>query len=201
MNGNDYKTEEYDTTEYSQTFDLLNLSWVSNIKADYWIYGLIRPFTGEDEEWAYRIYLPLPVFNAYEDIDNFELELNFPQSDFPDFCSWIYREDISFIVGGQNIDLDEFYDDWWELWCEDNKLYMMYNDNIWKASDVMMTMNLTEWLFDLDEDLLEALAVIGDGDFYYNNKMNTPSRIFLIWMLIFWWGFGSFMSKRYKKES
>jgi len=201
VNGENYETEEYDTTEYSQTFDLLNLSWVTNVNANYSIYGLIRPFTGEDAQWAYRMFLPLPVFNTYEDIDNFELELNFPQSDFPDFCSWIYREDINFIIGGQNVDLYEFYDDWWGLWCENNKLYMMYNDNIWKASDVMMTMNLTEWLFDLDEDLLEALAVIGDGDFYYNNKMNTPSRIFLIWMLIFWWGFWTFMSKRYKKDS
>jgi hypothetical protein len=48
---------------------------------------LIRPFSGEDEEWAYRMFLPLPIFNTYEDIDNFELELKFPESDFPDFCS------------------------------------------------------------------------------------------------------------------
>jgi hypothetical protein len=44
----------------------------------------------------------------------------------------------------------------------------------------MLTINLTEGLFDLDEDLLEALAAIGSGQFYYNDKMNTPSRIFLI---------------------
>ena len=201
MNGEDYETEEYDTTEYIQTFYLWNLSWVSNINANYSIYGLIRPFTGEDAEWAYKMFLPLPIFDTYEDIDNFELELDFPQSDFPDFCSWIYREDISFIIGGQNIDLDEFYDKWWELWCEDNKLHMIYNDNIWKTINVMMTINLTEWLFDLDEDSLEALAVIWDWQFYYGNKMNTPSRIFLIWMLIFWWWFASFMSKRYKKNS
>ena len=201
MNGEDYETKEYDTTEYIQTFYLWNLSWASNINANYSIYGLIRPFTGEDAEWAYRMFLPLPIFDTYEDIDNFELELDFPQSDFPDFCSWIYREDISFIIGGQNIDLDEFYDKWWELWCEDNKLHMIYNDNIWKTMNVMMTINLTEWLFDLDEDSLEALAVIWDWQFYYGNKMNTPSRIFLIWMLIYWWWFASFMSKRYKKNS
>jgi hypothetical protein len=48
---------------------------------------LVRPFTGEDEEWAYRMFLPLPVFDTYEDVSNFELELDFPKSDFPDFCS------------------------------------------------------------------------------------------------------------------
>ena len=85
VNGEDYETEEYDITEYNQTFDLLNLSWVTNVNANYSIYGLIRPFTGEDEEWAYRMFLPLPIFNTYEDIDNFELEMDFPQSDFPDF--------------------------------------------------------------------------------------------------------------------
>ena len=201
VNGEDYETEEYDTTEYSQIFYLWNLSWASDINANYSIYGLIRPFTGDDEERAYRMFLPLPIFDTYEDIDNFELELDFPQSDFPDFCSWIYREDVGFIVEWVSIDLDEFYDKWWELWCEDNKLYMVYNDNIWKTASVMMTINLTKWLFDLDEDLLGALAVIGDGDFYYNDKMNTPSWIFLICMLIFWWGFWTFMSKRYKKDS
>ncbi len=200
VNWKDYETEEYDTTEYSQTFYLWNLSWASNIVANYLIYGLIRPFSGEDEEWAYRMFLPLPIFNTYEDIDNFELELKFPESDFPDFCSWVYREDISFIIGWEAIDLDEFYDNWWELWCEDDKLIMIYNDNIWKTTNVMMTINLTKGLFDLDEDLLEALAVIGDWDFYYNDKMNTPSRIFLIWMLIFGWWFGALMSKRYKKD-
>ena len=80
------------------------------------------------------------------------------------------------------------------------RLIMIYNDNIWKTTNVMMTINLTKGLFDLDEDLLEALAVIGDWDFYYNDKMNTPSRIFLIWMLIFGWWFGALMSKRYKKD-
>jgi hypothetical protein len=39
---------------------------------------------------------------------------------------------------------------------------MIYNDNICKTTNVMMTINLTKGLFDLDEDLLEALAVIGD---------------------------------------
>ena len=201
VNWNEYKTDEYDTTEYSQTFYLWNLSWASNIDADYSIYGLIRPFTGEDPQWAYRMFLPLPIFNTYEDIDNFELELEFLQSDFPDFCSWIYREDISFIIGGQNINLDEFYDKWWELWCEDNKLGMLYNDTLQKTTSIMLVINLTEWLFDLDEDLLEALAVIGDWDFYYSNKMNIPSWIFLICMLTFWWRFWTFMSKRYKKDS
>ena len=200
VNGNDYETEEYDTTEYSQIFNLWNLSWESNISANYWIYGLVRPFTGEDEEWAYRMFLSLPVFDTYEDVNNFELELNFPQSDFPDFCSWIYREDVNFIVGGDVISLSDFYDNWWKLWCEDNKLSMIYNDSLDDNTDVMLTINLTEGLFDLDEDLLEALAVIGDGDFYYNNKMNIPSWIFLIWMLIFWWRFANFMSKRYKKD-
>jgi hypothetical protein len=52
---------------------------------------------------------------------------------------------------------------------------MIYNDSLDDNTDVMLTINLTEGLFDLDEDLLEALAVIGDGDFYYNNKMNIPS--------------------------
>ena len=200
VNWDSYKTEEYDTTEYSQIFYLWNLSWASNINAKYWIYGLIRPFTGEDEEWAYRIFLPLPVFDMYEDIDNFELELEFPESDFPDFCSWVYREDISFVVGWITVGLDEFYGKWWELWCEDNKLNMVYNDVIEKTIDIMLIINLTEWLFDLDEDSLEALAVIGDWDFYYDDKVNAPSRIFLIWMLIFWWWFASFMSKRYKNN-
>jgi len=201
VNWNDYKTKEYDTTEYNQTFDLLNLSGTSNIKASYWIYGLIRPFTGEDEERAYRMFLPLPIFNTYEDIDNFELELEFPQSDFPNFCSWIYREDISFIIDGQNINLDEFYDKWWSLWCEDNKLSMIYNDTVKKTTNLILMINLTEGLFDLDDDLLEALAVIGDWQFYYGNKMNTPSRIFLVCMLIFWWGFTNLISKRYKKNT
>ena len=201
VNWENYKTEEYDTTEYSQTFDVLNLSWNANINANYWIYGLIRPFTSEDEEWAYRMFLPLPIFNAYEDISNFELDLEFPESDFLDFCSWIYREDVNFIIEGQNINLDEFYDDWWELWCEDNKLSMIYNGTLNKTSDVMLTIYFSEGLFDLDEDSLKALAVIGDWDFYYNNKMNTPSRIFLIWMLIFWWWFAHLMFKRYKKGS
>jgi len=199
VNGEDYETKEYDTTESSQTFYLWNLSWASNIDAKYWIYGLIRPFT-EDEAWAYRMFLPLPIFNIYEDIDNFELQLDFPQSDFPDFCSWIYREDVSFIIGGQNVDLDEFYDKWWELWCEDNKLSMIYNDAVDKTTNIMLIINLTEWLFDLDEDSLELLAVIWDWKFYYNNKMNTSSRIFLIWMLIFWWWFWALMSKRYKNN-
>ena len=201
INWENYETEEYDTTEYSQTFNLWYLSWDWNINANYSIYGLIRPFTGEeDEEWAYKIFLPLPIFTAYEDIDNFELELNFPQSDFPKFCSWIYREDINFTIGWEIINLDEFYDNWWELWCEDNKLNMVYNNIINKYTDVMLTINLTEWLFDLDEDTLTALAIVWEWEFYYDDKMNNQSLIFLVLMLIFWWWFGLLMSQRYKKD-
>ena len=200
VNWKNYETEEYDTTEYSQTFDLWYLSWDWNINANYSIYGLIRPFSGEDEEWAYRIFLPLPIFNTYDDIDHFELELEFPKSDFPKFCSWIYREDINFIIGWEIINLDEFYDNWWELWCEDNKLNMVYNNIINKYTDVMLTINLTEWLFDLDKDTLTALAIVWEWEFYYDDKMNNQSLIFLVLMLIFWWWFGLFMSKRYKKD-
>lgn len=201
VNWKNYETEEYDTTEYSQTFDLWYLSWNSNINANYSIYWLIRPFTGEDdEERTYRIFLPLPIFTTYEDIDNFEMELDFTQSDFPKFCSWIYREDVNFIIWGQNVSLDKFYEKWWELWCEDNKLIMTYNDIINKYTDVMLTINLTEGLFDLDEDTLTALATVWEWDFYYGDKINNPSLIFLVLMLIFWWWFGFLMSQRYKKD-
>ncbi len=37
---------------------------------------------------------------------------------------------------------------------------MVYNDIIDKYTDVMLIINLTEGLFDLDEDTLTALAVV-----------------------------------------
>ena len=200
VNGNEFKTEEYDTTNMNQIFYFGDLSWQTNISADYSVYGLIRLFSGEDEDLAYRLYLPLPIFDTYEEVNNFELELDFPKSDFPNFCSWIYKEYVNFIIYESGYNLDDFYNEWWSLWCEDNKLSMIYN-NALEPKEVMMTVDLEKWLFNLDEDLLGALDEVWNGEFYYGNKLNTPSLIFLAWMLILWGSFGTLMMRRYQKNS
>ena len=142
----------------------------------------------------------MPIFDTYEEVNNFELELNFPQSDFPNFCSWIYKEYVNFIIYESGYNLDDFYNEWWSLWCEDNKLNLIYNNTL-EPKEVMMTVDLEKWLFDLDEDLLGALDEVWNGEFYYGNKLNTPSLIFLAWMLILWGSFGTLMMRRYKKNA
>ena len=197
VNNEEYKIKKYDTTEWSQTFDLWYFSWSSNINVNYSIVGFVRPFTGEFEDRAYRLYLPLPVFGLlWSDFQELELKLDIPWG-----CTKnIYQEDISVQIEWNIIWMDEYNEKYWKIWCRDESFMMTYSwndeiDNIW------LYINFVKWTFDLDEDLSEALAIIWDWKFYYNDKMNTASLIFLIWMLIFWWWFWKYMSGRYKKDS
>ncbi len=196
INGEEFKIEEYDTTDRSQTFNLSNLSWDSNINAKYSVLGFVRPFTGEFEDWAYKMILPLPIFNINEGTDNFELRLDVPWG-----CTKnIYQEDVSVQIWWNIIWLSEYNEKYGKIWCRDETFMMVYSWNN-EINDIWLYINFVKWTFDLDEDLLEALAVVWEWEFYYGDKLNTPSILFLIWMLIFWWGFISFMSKRYKKNS
>ena len=200
INGKDIESKEYDTTEYEQFFNLDEFSWSSSIDVNYSTYWFIRPFTWEFDDWKYRIYLQLPIFSLNSMYPDTNVTLEFPESEFSDICSWVYKDDFNIIIGWESFTAGEFYDKWWFIWCENNIVEIIPN---WLFDDheVFITINLTETLdFNLNEELLWALKTIWDWKFYFNNKLNNiPSIVFLLAMLLFWWWFTKYMNDRYKK--
>ena len=209
INWTEISWDEYDTSNSYKIVYPEVFSWKSSISADYSVYGLIRPFSGDFsdwtynsfatsgdfDEWRYRLYLKLPMLDLNEKIKNLEINL-----DIPGGCSAIYLEDIYLNLWNWFINLNEFTENYGSIWCNNDKLMLVYSWEIDNYENIQLNINFVRWTFDLDEDLLDALANLGNWDFYYKDKMNTPSRIFLIWMLIFGGRFGIFMNRRYNSK-
>ena len=210
VNWKEIKWDEYDTTNSYKLLYPEVSSWNSKISASYTIYGLIVPFSGNFSDWtynlystsedfderAYRLYLKLPMLDLNEQIKNFELSLEVPGG-----CSTIYTEDIYVNLWDWFINMNEFNENYGNIWCKDGKLTLTYNWEVNKYESIQLNINFVKWTFNLDEDLLNALSTLWNWDFYYWNKPNTPSIIFLIWMLIFWWWFGALINRRYKNNA
>jgi len=209
INWTEISWDEYDTSNSYKIVYPEVFSWKSSISADYSVYGLIRPFSGDFsdwtynsfatsgdfDEWRYRLYLKLPMLDLNEKIKNLEINL-----DIPGGCSAIYLEDIYLNLWNWFINVNEFTENYGSIWCNNDKLMLVYSWEIDNYENIQLNINFVRWTFDLDEDLLDALANLGNWDFYYKDKMNTPSRIFLIWMLIFGGRFGIFMNRRYNSK-
>lgn len=197
INWKPFEFEDYDETYYNQYFDLREFSWEDKIIAEYSLYGLIKPFTWEDENWANKIYLPLPIFNTNVDSKNIELELEFPKDEFSDICTWIFREDIDIIVWGQTINIDDYYSNWWSLYCENNVLY--FNGSwMFEKGDINFWLSLPDIWFELNDELLWALDALWAWEDYYNSELNNrQSMALLIWMFLTCWWFTWFMNRRY----
>ena len=192
------KKNEFESTSASYKWFYILWDYSNNniITWTYSIFWFVRPFTGEFEDWAYRLYLPLPVFELTQsDLKDFELKLDLPWG-----CTKnIYQEDVSVQIWWNTISLNEYNEKYWRIWCRDETFMMTYT---WtdEIGYIWLYINFVKWTFDLDEDLLEALSVLWDWKFYYKNKLNIPSILFLFWMLIFWWWFRNLMAKRYKNN-
>lgn len=199
INWKEFEYEEYDTTYYNQWFDLNELTWENKITSEYTLFWLIDFFTWEDPDRTNKIYLPLPIFSLSERPENIELELNFPDWEFSNVCSWIYREDIEIYVWGEKIDIDDFYNQGWKLRCENNSLYFSTN-NLYNNNEINLWISLLNVWFKIDNDLLEALNTVWKWEFYFNDDMNPQSRVFLLWMILSCWWFMSFMRRRYKNQ-
>ena len=197
INGVKKDIEEYDTTNLSSIFlvpwEFLNDTTISG---NYSIYGLIRPFSWEYEDRAYRLYLPLPTMYLFEDIENLEVTLDVPWG-----CETIYKEDVSVNYYWKIIWLDEYNEKHWKIRCRDNKLMMTFSWELSQNDKLGLYINFVEWTFDLDEELLTAFAAIWDWDFYYTDKTNRQSILFALWILLFWWWFKALMNKRYKSKA
>ena len=211
INWENIKWDEYNTTITSKSVRIFwDFEENNTITSSYSIYGLIRPFSGEFkdwtynlyatswsfDEWAYRLYLELPVLDLDEKIKKLDISL-----DIPGGCSTVYAEDIYVNLWNWFINMNEFNEEYGRIRCRDNKLALTYSWEIWKYSSIVLTINFVKWTFDLDEQLLEAFAVIWDWDFYYSDKTNRQSILFAIWILLFWWWFKALMNKRYKNKS
>ena len=185
----------YDTVNSYSTF---YINWVDDgvISWDYSIYWLVKPFSWEFEDRAYRLSLSLPILNLSEKIKDLELMLDIPWG-----CESIYQEDVSIEIWWETIWLSEFNEKYGYIRCHDNKLAMTYSWEIDEYSHITLFLNFVKWTFDLDENLLEALETIWDWKFYYSDETNRQSIIFAIYILLFWWWFKALMSRRYRKQS
>lgn len=193
INWKKINNKTYDT---SNTYSSFYITWESNISWNYSVYWFVRPFTGEFEDRAYRLYLPLPILNLSENVKNLEIML-----DVPWWCEKIYKEDVYVKIWLLTIWLDKFNEWYGKIWCHDNKLAMIYSWEIESYSNITLIVNFVKWTFDLDEDLLEAMAKVWDWQFYYTDKTNRQSIVFAIWMLLFGWWFKALMNKRYTKKA
>lgn len=200
VNWENIKFTEYDTEWTNQYLNLKQFSWADSLDAEYSIYWLIKPFSWEDENWTHKIYLPLPVFRNTEYSKNIELELEFPESEFSNICSWIFKEDINLKVWWSYVDIDEFYGLWWNLRCENNILYFNTNE-LYNNETIDLWISLTDIWINLNDELSEALETVWNWEFFYNEDLNNrQSIIFLIWMILCWWWFMRFMNNRYKLQ-
>ena len=191
------KENNYDTSTVVNKWFIVDweLPQDNIISWEFSVFWFVRPFSWEFEDWSYRLYLPLPILHINWDVENFELSLDVPWG-----CTKnIYQEDISISVGWNIIWINEYNEKYWNIRCRDETFMMTYDWNVEK-DELWLYINFVKWTFDLDEDLLEALAVVWDWKFYYKDKFNKPSLLFLLWMLIFWWWFGALISKRYKNN-
>ena len=196
INWKPFEYKDYGTEYYNQYFDLREFSWDDKLTAEYSMYGLVKPFTWEDENWTNKIYLPLPIFNLNEKSKNIELELEFPKDEFPDICSWIYREDIDIIVSDKKMNIDKFYDNWWILSCDNNILY--FNGSWMFDKDVNFWISLPNIWFELNDEILWALEALWTWEDYYNDELNNRQSIaFFFWMILTCWWFTWFMNRRY----
>jgi len=191
------KIEKYDTTNIATYFtvpwDLFNDTTISG---NYSIYWLIRPFSWDYEDRAYRLYIPLPTMHLYEDIENFELTLDIPWG-----CKSIYKDDISINIYWKIIGLDVYNEKYWNIRCRGDKLMMTFSGALAYDDKFGLYINFVKWTFDLDEELLQALASIIDWESYYSDKTNRQSILFAIWILLFGWWFKALMNRRYKNQS
>lgn len=173
------------------------ISWdfneISSVSWSYSIYGLVRPFSGEYEDWAYRMFLPIPTLDLLEQTYNLELML-----DVPWWCENLYQEDISVKIWWDIIWINEFNEKYGHIRCHDNKFAMTYSG---ETIEMDLMINFVKWAFELDEELLAWLAALWDWQFYYTNKANRQSILFALWILLFWWWFKALMKKRYKNQS
>ena len=209
INWKEIKWDEYDTTNSYKVLNSEIFSWAENILANYSIYGLVRPFSGsfndwthnlyatsgDFNEWGYRLYLGLPMLDLNGNIDNLEVSLEVPGG-----CSTIYLEDVYVNLWDWFVNMREFNENYGSIWCKDDKLTLVYSWEIDDYENIQLNINFVKWTFDLDEELLDAFAAVGNGQFYFGDKFNLPSALFLIWMLIFGWRFGIFMTKRYNSK-
>lgn len=173
------------------------ISWdfneINSVSWTYSIYWLVRPFFGEYEDWAYRMFLPIPILDLLEWVNNIELIL-----DIPWWCENLYQEDISVKIWWDIIWINEFNEKYGHIRCHDNKFAMTYSG---ETLEMNLMINFVKWTFELDEELLAWLAALWDGQFYYTDKTNRQSILFAIWILLFWWWFKALMKKRYKNQS
>ena len=197
MNWEEKDIEMYDTTNSYTSFKIpWDFDEVSAVSADYSVYWLVRPFSGEYEDWAYRLYLPLPILDLGETVKNFELLL-----DVPWWCDTVYQEDITVNIWGDIIWLSEYNEKYGHIWCHDNKFAMTFSGEIDYWTTLWLYVNFVKWSFELDEALLAWLAAVWDGQFYYTNKINWQSILFAIWILLYWWWFNVLMKRRYDKKA
>ena len=187
----------YDINKYDQSFDLRDIASSGDLSIDYSMYWLIRNFTWEDEEWTNKLYLPLPLFELDQTPEDINLALQFPESEFPNVCSWIYKEDIEFLVWWNPYTIEEFYDNWWELWCENNTLYLKWKWIFAWSSDFIWV-SLIDFWFELDEKLLDALGNLWNWEFYFNDDINRQSILLLLWTILTTWWLMTLMKRRYK---
>lgn len=205
------KENEYDTTTDSKS---VNITWDfskdNKISANYSIYGLIRPFSGEFnewtyslfattggfDEWTYRLYLQLPLLNLNWKIKNLELTL-----DMPSGSDKIYMEDVYVNLWDWFISMKEFNEKYGHISYSDNKLALTYSWEISKYSSMTISINFVKWTFDLDENLLEALGAVWDGQFYYSDKTNRQSILFAIFFVLCGRFFKRLMNVRYLIKS
>lgn len=188
---------KYDTTNLSSTFLISwKFTWDNTISGNYSIYGLIRPFSWEYENRAYRLYIPLPTMNLYEDIEDLEITLDVPWG-----CESLYKEDISVNAYWKIIWIDEYNEKYWNIWCRGDKFMMTLNGGLAQGNKFGLYINFVKWTFDLDEELLQALASVIDWESYYTDKTNRQSILFAIWILLFGWWFKALMNRRYKNQS
>ena len=211
INWEEINWNEYDTTLTNKSI-IIPWDFEKNniITSSYSIYGLIRPFSGEFkewtynlyatswdfDEWAYRLYLELPVLDLDEKIKNLNVSL-----DIPGGCSTVYAEDIYVNLWNWFINMNEFNEKYGYIRCRDNKLALTYSWEIWEYSSIILTINFVKWTFDLDDELLQALAVAWTWDFYYWDKVNRQSVLIWLLIIIFGWGYEYLMDKRYKTKS
>jgi len=191
--------EKYDTTNLA-TYFIVPWDFVNNttISGNYSIYGLIRPFSWNYKDRVYRLYIPLPILNLSQDIENLELILDIPWG-----CKnlYKYKENISVNAYWKKVWLDEYNEKYWTIWCDDNKLIMTLSWWFEDGNKFWIYINFAKWTFDLNEELLQALASTIDWEWYYTDKTNRQSILFAIWILLFWWWFKALMNKRYKNQS
>ncbi len=200
INGEKKILKEFDTTNSNADFTIENDIHKNNkVNADYTIYGLVTPHTPEYDEYswyAYKFFLQLPILALRSNIENMELELS-----VPNWCKSLYSDDFEIIIWWSTYTLDTFNAEFGNIWCHWDKVMMTYSGDILDWEKIRLLIKFEDWIFNLNEDLSNALATIWDGQFYYSEKINLPSTLISLWLIWFSYLYWFFMDKRYKTKS